>query len=200
MADLTIQQVVEAADRVTGWMAVNELIWLAERAAKSNVVVEIGSWKGRSTKALAMATPGVVYSVDHWLSEPPPSDESKTKGDWEEVSKRGSAALRAEFESNLGPEILAGKCIPIGLPSAKALPVVLEKLGGKKIDMIFIDGDHDYEMIKQDIQLWAPHVAATGLLCGHDYDEKWWPGVIRAVKELVPNHALLSGAMIWYRS
>jgi hypothetical protein len=179
-------------------MSTIELNWLAERASKANVVVEIGSWKGRSTKALAMATPGVVYSVDHWLAEAPPSDASKAFYDWKEVSKRGSAALRAEFETNLAPEISAGKCIPTGLPSAKALPVVLEKLGGRKIDMIFIDADHDYEMVKQDIQLWAPHVAPDGLLSGHDY-HTYWPGVLKAVKELVLNHTSLPETTIWYR-
>ena len=37
-----------------------------------------------------------------------------------------------------------------------------------KFDLIFIDGDHHYEAVKRDIELWYPLVKEKGILCGHD--------------------------------
>jgi len=47
---------IERAQATTGWMSDAELTYLAECAGKSTAIVEIGSWKGRSTLAL-LATP-----------------------------------------------------------------------------------------------------------------------------------------------
>lgn len=41
-------------------------------------------------------------------------------------------------------------------------------LGGKKIDFLFIDGDHTYEGVKRDFQLYSPLVAPGGLVGLHD--------------------------------
>lgn len=49
-------------------------------------------------------------------------------------------------------------------------------------DFVFIDADHAYLMVKADIDAWMPKVHAGGILCGHDYGEKW-PGVVRAVND-----------------
>ena len=47
-----------------------ELQWLTERAAEASSVVEIGSWKGRSTAALLSGCKGTVTAVDHFLGSP----------------------------------------------------------------------------------------------------------------------------------
>ena len=35
-------------------------------------------------------------------------------------------------------------------------------------DLVFIDGDHGYDMVKADLQAWLPKVRPGGYLCGHD--------------------------------
>jgi hypothetical protein len=57
-------------------------------------------------------------------------------------------------------------------------------------DMVFIDADHSYDGCSLDIKDWAPKVRCGGILCGHDYD---WPGVNRAVKQLIPGYRILGG-------
>jgi len=52
-------------------------------------------------------------------------------------------------------------------------------------DFVFIDADHRYEAVVEDIRLWRPKVKAGGLLCGHDFCAGW-PGVMQAVRELFP--------------
>jgi len=52
--------------------------------------------------------------------------------------------------------------------------------------MFFCDANHDYECTLEDL-LWARRVGA-GIICGHDYDPKHHPGVVRAVAELGGPH------------
>ena len=49
-------------------------------------------------------------------------------------------------------------------------------------DFIYIDGNHEYEDVKKDIELFLPKT--KHLIGGHDY-QKEWPGVIKAVHETV---------------
>ena len=37
------------------------------------------------------------------------------------------------------------------------------------LDFYYIDADHRYEAVKQDIDLWLPKVKSGGIFCGHDY-------------------------------
>lgn len=38
------------------------------------------------------------------------------------------------------------------------------------LDFVYIDANHFYPYVKQDIDLWWPKVHSGGILCGHDYD------------------------------
>lgn len=51
------------------------------------------------------------------------------------------------------------------------------------LDLVFIDGDHTYSFVKQDIQLWLPKVRKGGIISGHDYNDCGWTGVKQAVDE-----------------
>ncbi len=57
----------------------------------------------------------------------------------------------------------------------------------RSLDFVFIDGSHQYEHVKRDIELWEPKVRVGGLLMGHDYDgagdRRKRFGVKRAVDE-----------------
>ena len=52
-------------------------------------------------------------------------------------------------------------------------------------DFVYIDGSHEYESVKRDIQLYLPKLRKGGVIAGHDYNEGEWPGVVRAVNETV---------------
>jgi hypothetical protein len=55
---------------IDGWMSEREVAWLAHMAAQHHRIVELGSWKGRSTRALGDNTPGTVWAVDTWAGSP----------------------------------------------------------------------------------------------------------------------------------
>lgn len=38
------------------------------------------------------------------------------------------------------------------------------------LDLVYIDADHGYEGVKNDIISWLPKVRIGGIICGHDYD------------------------------
>ncbi|MBW2986398.1 class I SAM-dependent methyltransferase [Candidatus Woesearchaeota archaeon] len=45
---------------------------------------------------------------------------------------------------------------------------LIERLKDRKIDVLFIDGDHTYEGVKKDFELYAPLVAKGGVIIFHD--------------------------------
>eukprot|EP00928_Gymnodinium_smaydae_P058060 TRINITY_DN41271_c0_g1_i1.p1 TRINITY_DN41271_c0_g1~~TRINITY_DN41271_c0_g1_i1.p1 ORF type:complete len:424 (+),score=52.19 TRINITY_DN41271_c0_g1_i1:193-1464(+) len=51
--------------------------------------------------------------------------------------------------------------------SAQAVRVAGRALGA--VDVIFIDGAHDYWSVKKDLELWWPRVRRGGFMAGHDF-------------------------------
>jgi len=58
------------------------------------------------------------------------------------------------------------------------------------LDFCFIDGDHRYEAVKEDIIAWTPKLRKGGILSGHDYDYPHFGGVTLAVDELLTDFNL----------
>jgi hypothetical protein len=57
----------------------------------------------------------------------------------------------------------------------------------ESLDWVHIDARHDYASVVADIRAWAPKVAPCGWLSGDDYQAEWWPGVVRAVSDTLPD-------------
>lgn len=62
------------------------------------------------------------------------------------------------------------------------------KIVSRKINVLFIDGDHTYEGCKADIDVWYPHMVKKGVMLFHDCDATS-PGVVRAVREFAAEHS-----------
>jgi hypothetical protein len=144
-----------------------DLIWLAEQAQSHFEIVEVGSYLGRSTRALADNTEGTVYAIDDW--EGPrdfiisiPQDLKPIIHDWFLVNMRGTK----------------GKVVDVSLDHRKFANGYVWP--HTRPDMVFIDGSHEYEDVKRDIDYWWGQLKLGGLMCGHDND---WPGVVQAIKE-----------------
>lgn len=61
------------------------------------------------------------------------------------------------------------------------------KIAGSSVDMLFIDGPHNYGQVSKDLAYYWPKVKLGGLVAGHDH-EKRFPGVAKAVREFLGNH------------
>jgi predicted O-methyltransferase YrrM len=162
---------------IHGWMTQDELEWLAEQASQRSTIAEIGSYRGRSTRALAENTAGTIIAIDTWDGSSDFTPEQR-------------AGLFEDFQRNMAG---LDNVRPLRMTSLEAS----ESLGDRQFDMIFIDAEHDYDNVKADIQAWLPRLKPGGLLCGHDYID-CYPGVLRAVGELVPGFGL-AGYSIWYK-
>lgn len=144
---------------IWGWMSPAELTWLGEQAAQMETVVEIGCLHGRSSFALATACPGTVYCIDPWSED-----------GW----RSWKASVGDVFDN----------VVPIRAPSPEAGLQV-----PAPVDMVFIDGAHDYASVVADIVYWRDRCRV--LLCGHDYISAepgvnpGFPDVATAVDELV---------------
>lgn len=62
---------------------------------------------------------------------------------------------------------------------------VHHKIEDASCDLIFIDADHSYPAVKQDIINYTPKLKQGGILSGHDID---FPGVNQAVNEMLKNY------------
>ena len=151
-------------------------------AKEKKQILEIGSWYGASTRAMADVTSGVIYAVDNWKANEMYPTAAQNNGDYSFM----------QFCINNGDHIRSGKIIPIRMSSTNANWVF--NMLGMKFDMVFIDGDHSYEAVKADIMGAKCNLAEGGILCGHDYP---FPGVMRAVSELIPARGV-QGTDIWY--
>lgn len=56
---------------------------------------------------------------------------------------------------------------------------------GKRVGLLYVDGDHTKEGARRDIVSWAPHLAPGAVIAVDDYGHPDWPGVGQAVDELV---------------
>ena len=159
-----------------------ELDWLREKAKTRMVVVEVGCWMGITTRELARVTPGKVYAVDTWQG----SEEHQKL-----LAEKDPDFLFRNFQGNVNG---FDNVRPIRRASVHAAEEF--KAMGICPDMVFIDAAHDYENVKADILAWREVLATGGLLCGHDFDAGR-EGVVKAVRELVPNVKHAAGS-IWY--
>jgi predicted O-methyltransferase YrrM len=172
---------IDRAAAIEGYMSIGELLWLAKQASRHYHIVEIGSWTGRSTRALADNTSGIVRAVDTW--------EGSSDGDLKDVLLlKGEYWAFDEFVKNMKD----AENLRIYPLSSATASVSLKPFA--PFDMVFIDGDHSYKSVRNDIMFWEPLLAPGGLLCGHDYTEtrRHCAGVKKAVDEMIPNVRFMS--------
>ena len=67
------------------------------------------------------------------------------------------------------------------------------------LDFVFIDGNHQYEPVKEDIADWAPKVRQGGIVSGHDYYDfkSGRGGVVQAVDEYAAEHGYTVQSTDW---
>jgi len=182
---------LDAARKIPGYMYDVDLEWLAARASESLRIAEIGSWMGRSTRAMAdnQLEGGILYAVDTWEG----SDEEAHK---KLLSGKPEDWLINQFRVNIGDALLSSpafKVRAVQMTSHAAADYLGVGCYNIEFDMVFIDAAHDYENVKADILAWEPLVKAGGILCGHDHHH---PPVFKAVSELVPDAEHVAGD-IW---
>lgn len=171
-----------------GWFTFPNLYTsLVENIPKNGKFVEVGVWKGKSLSYFIVENINknkniTTYAVDTWEGSPEHREDSAI------INK----TLYEQFISNMSS--VANKFIPMHMTSEQAS----KQFEDNSLDVVFIDAQHEYGPVKQDLELWYPKVKSNGIFCGHDY-YNGWPGVEQAVNEFAETNKLtISGSeMCW---
>ena len=65
------------------------------------------------------------------------------------------------------------------------------------LDFVFVDADHKYESVKNDILRWLPKLREGGVMLGHDYNPPVYPGVVKAVHEIFKDRVRVHPGEVW---
>jgi hypothetical protein len=65
-----------------------------------------------------------------------------------------------------------------------------EEFTCNQLDFIYIDANHSYEAVKQDLESWYDKVRPGGLIAGDDYDHPNFPGTKQAIDEFFADKGL----------
>jgi MMP 1-O-methyltransferase len=173
--DPELQRVHAVADPIQGWLSPleGELLYrLAKSCTGRGVIVEIGSYKGKSTVWLAQGSQAgagtPVYAIDPHSGSP----------EYREATSGVVPDTFDDFRRNIQSANVAGTVFPIVSTSAQAAGSFQ-----KPVELLFIDGSHEYENVLKDFELWFPKLIDGGVIAMHD--SVLSPGPARVAKDLI---------------
>lgn len=158
---LSFADALERIDGVEGWLtrAQARALWDAARHVSADgTIVEIGSFRGRSTIVLALAAGerARLLAIDpHGGGDRGPQEISpdQPRGDLD----------HAAFRANLERAGVADRVTHVRLPSAEALAAV-----AGAVELLYVDGAHRYAPARADIEKWGARVRPGGSMLIHD--------------------------------
>lgn len=177
-------------EKIDGWFNYEAFYeWVLTQIDKG-IFVEIGIWKGKSITFMAEKVRELhkiilIYAIDTFEGT---SYEPSLMMDPDVAS----GSLYEKYLENIAP---VSEYI---LTIRKSSHLAYKYFSDECIDVLFIDGDHCYDAVKKDIELWYPKVKPGGIISGHDFGDHA-PGVKQAVKELIPGFKLFDdSSSVWF--
>jgi len=182
-----LPELMRTAKAVGGFLSGKEMKFLAMAAAcpvAEGVILEIGSFMGKSTVILATAgqlAPGTeVVAVDP-LEFRPMADP-----------KRGKESCLDNFKANLHNAKVENLVEFHQMRSQQLAPLWKR---GRKIRLLWIDGDHSYKGAKSDFDLFSPFLADGAIVALHDcFKHDVGPMRVLAEDMLLSEHFGAAGA------
>ncbi|HBJ72926.1 MAG TPA: hypothetical protein DDY88_04290 [Actinobacteria bacterium] len=169
------QAFAQHIDPVQGWLTEPEafLLWsLSGTVSADLAVVEIGSYLGRSTVALATGSRGaLVHAVDPHT------------GDISEVAEGKSINTYEGFLANIDKASVSDRVRPMRMMSVDAAAIY----EGPAIGLLFVDGWHSAEAVEEDIRSWHPHLAPQCTIVFDDWQDPDVARGIRNIRPLIPS-------------
>lgn len=141
------------------------LLDLIEELPKDIIMAEVGCYAGESTEMfLKSKKVKQLYAIDPWVGDYDTNDPASNTSDFTLV------------ESAFDKRVESYNVIKLKMTLKEAFNLLPE------LDVIYIDGNHEYSFVLEDIKLSLLKVKKGGIISGHDYI---YPPVMRAVKELL---------------
>jgi hypothetical protein len=161
------------------------------RMPEGSVCAEIGVHEGEfSEQILAITKPELLHLIDPWKHEENPEYRGARYGG---LGSEGQARMDERYErvrEKFAAEIQRGQ-VKLHRDFSGAVAGEFED---SYFDWIYLDGNHLYDFVLQDLELYFPKVKAGGYITGDDYGKQgWWDnGIQRAVDEFVSRNDSLS--------
>lgn len=144
---------------------------------------EIGVFDGYFSEYLCKTIPDLrLYSVDAWQVYPGYRDHKF------ESSMRNAEAKALD------------RLAPYNCTVVKKFSVDAAKdFADESLDFVYIDGNHEYKYVKEDIELWTPKVRKGGIVAGDDYymTRAGNMGVIQAVNDYAAQQGYNLQTTLW---
>jgi methyltransferase family protein len=143
-----------------------------------DLIVEIGVLYGTTTRILVENSTCMVIGIDPLI---PDSMEKTLIGD------------KSKFQDLIDNH--GGRFTFYQDYSFNVVKIFNEEYKYPPIDYLFVDGDHQYDSVKQDFEDWYPHVKVGGIISIHDsacnrQGPMYWPGPSRLADELINDDRL----------
>ncbi len=150
---------------------------------KDSVCGEIGVYKGDFSELILEREPKKLHLIDPWKFEVDPAYAGSWYGG---ALGKNQARMDTVYKSVLSrfrATIRSGVVKVHRNTSAESC----SQFPQNYFDWIYIDGNHQYEFVKLDLEMFLPKVKMHGLVAGDDYGSPgWWQdGVTKAVDEAV---------------
>jgi len=151
-----------------------------DQAIEVSSIAEVGVWRGDNAALLRQFFPKAhLYLVDSW--NPIWYDFYKGQPISTDIDLKQARIIRDDFTQAFIETMRKFKRDPqvtiLQKTSKEAASLIPNHL-----DLVFIDGSHDYESVKDDILNWKKKIRPGGILSGHDFHPNF-PGVMQAVKD-----------------
>jgi predicted O-methyltransferase YrrM len=145
---------------------------------KPRRVFEIGTYDGATTLQIARTCEGAeVFTLD-LAADDVPSDVPAMADELDNVRGQGVGHRFAGTPESQRIKQLFGDSTKFDYSPYN-----------RTIDMVFVDACHFYEFAASDTRSALGLIAQGGVILWHDY-QLGWPGVVRAVNEVLPNHRI----------
>jgi len=176
-----------------GWLSEPEAAYLAQLvrgiAGLGGSFLEVGSFQGRSAVAIGIEVKKLnsrLYCIDIWNKKTTEKEEMECREILEGyrnmprvVGKFFKGDRYLIFTENIKARGLCNTIIPIiGLSAA------IRKTWKNPLRFVFIDGNHEYEYVRDDCQ-WRQFLVGGGIIAFHDFTNS--SSVRKAVDEIMNN-------------
>jgi len=155
--------------------------YIRETIGEPKFGAEVGAWAGVTSNVFLHAFPEMqLHAIDPWEDGDPENTTARR------TTKERLQEVHEEFNINTAwaKDRLIVHCM-LSLDGAAAVP-------DGELDFVFVDGDHRYQPVKDDLNAWWPKLRDGGLLIGHDYRKDRFDrfGVVQATDEFVAERNL----------
>lgn len=157
---MEINKIIKRTQKIKGFLKEGQMrvIYPFIRDMDANgLLVEIGTYHGRSTHFFSLVNPKIkILTID-------------------------ALSTDNKEQALIDPKVISGSNIFQVIGKSYDILATFNWT----IDTLFVDGDHSHEATLDDLVGWSVHLRVGGYIIVDDYNEQYWPGVVSATDKFI---------------